>query len=59
MCDMGETAIERQETSLQVQLDGSVQRSGVGVPPWDRWLDDIPALDSVRTRFTDGITSSR
>ncbi|CAL5219467.1 g1302 [Coccomyxa viridis] len=44
---------------IQVQLDGSIRRSGVGVPPWDRWLDDIPTLDSVQTRFTDGIGSSK
>ena len=43
----------------QVQLDGSVQRSGVGVPPWDRWLDDIPELDSLRSRLTDGARASR
>ena len=44
---------------LQVQLDGSVSRSGVGIPPWDRWLDDIPTLDSIQTRLTDGIGSSK
>ena len=46
------------EWDVQVQLDGSIRRSGVGVPPWDRWLDDIPTLDSVQTRLTDGISSS-
>ena len=46
-------------SGLQVQLDGSVRRSGVGTPPWDRWLDDIPTVDSVQTRLTDGIGSSK
>lgn len=44
---------------VQIQLDGSVQRSGLGIPPWDRWLDDIPMLDSLQTRITDGIGMSR
>ena len=38
----------------QVQLDGSVRASGTGVPPWKQWIDDIPEMDSVRTKFGDG-----
>lgn len=38
----------------QVQLDGSVRASGVGLPPWERFLGDIPELDDVRTKLTDG-----
>ena len=45
--------------AVQIQLDGSVQRSGVGIPPWDRWLDAIPELDSLQTRLTDGIGMSK
>ena len=40
---------------LQVQLDGTVRASGSGSPPWEQWLGDIPELDSVRTKFTDGV----
>ena len=40
---------------MQVQLNGSVRGSGEGVPPWAKFLDDIPELDSIRTRFTDGL----
>jgi hypothetical protein len=39
---------------VQVQLDGSVRASGTGCPPWRQFLDDIPPLDDVRTKFTDG-----
>lgn len=42
----------------QIQLDGSVRRSGLGIPPWDKWLDDIPELDSLQTKLTDGIGMS-
>lgn len=38
-----------------MQLDGTVRRSGTGMPPWGKLLDDLPALDDVRTRITDGI----
>ncbi|CAL8467582.1 g7120 [Coccomyxa elongata] len=43
---------------VQIQLDGSVRRSGLGTPPWDKWLDDIPELDSLQTKLTDGIGRS-
>lgn len=39
---------------VQVQLDGSVRASGSGIPPWQKFVDDLPELDSVRTKFTDG-----
>lgn len=39
---------------VQVQLDGSVRASGVGIPPWRQFLDDLPEMDSVRTKLTDG-----
>jgi len=39
---------------VQVQMDGSVRASGAGIPPWKKFLDDIPPLDDVRTKFTDG-----
>ena len=39
----------------QVQLNGSVRGSGEGQPPWAKFLDDIPEMDSIRTRFTDGL----
>ncbi len=42
----------------QVQLDGSVRASGAGVPPWERWKVDLPELDSLQTRLTDGVGTS-
>ena len=42
----------------QLQLDGSVRTSGNSVPPFRQWLDDIPELDDVRTRWT-GTRSAR
>ena len=39
----------------QVQLDGSVRASGTGMPPWERWVSEIPELDSLQTRLTDGV----
>ena len=40
---------------MQGQLDGSVRRSGEGSPPWQVFCDDLPAMDSIRTRVTDGL----
>ena len=37
---------------VQVSLDGTVRSSGVGVPPWDRWLGDLAPLDDIRSRLT-------
>jgi len=39
----------------QVQLDGAVRSSGVGVPSFRDLVDDLPPLDDVRTRFMDGV----
>lgn len=39
---------------VQVQLDGSVRASGAGSPPWGAFIDDLPKLDDVRTKLTDG-----
>ena len=39
----------------QVQLDGSVRSSGVGSPNWQSLVQDLPPLDSLRTRITDGL----
>lgn len=39
---------------VQVQLDGSVRASGPGGAPWARLVADLPELDDVRTRLTDG-----
>jgi hypothetical protein len=41
-----------------VQLDGTVRSSGSGTPPWERFIGDLPPLDSVRTQMTDGIGPS-
>jgi hypothetical protein len=43
---------------MQVQLDGTVRSSGAGTPPWERFVGDLPPLDSVRTQMTDGIGPS-
>ena len=42
------------EVYAQIQLDGVVRCSGMGPPPFERLLDDIPVLDSIQTRFSDG-----
>ncbi len=42
---------------VQVQLDGRVRSSGLGMPPWAKFVGDLPPLDSARTMFTDGIVS--
>lgn len=36
---------------VQIQLDGSVRASGVGAPPWDKLMADIPTLDSIRSKL--------
>ncbi|KAL4422500.1 hypothetical protein ABPG75_008697 [Micractinium tetrahymenae] len=43
---------------VQVQLDGSVRASGSGIPPWQKFVDDLPELGSVRTKLTDGVGTS-
>lgn len=43
---------------LQVQLDGTVRSSGVGMPNWRKLVDDLAPLDSIRTTLTDGIGPS-
>lgn len=40
---------------VQIQLDGTVRSSGLGSPPWEKFLDDLAPLDDIRTRFTDGL----
>eukprot|EP00775_Hariotina_reticulata_P014332 gene14332-58_t len=49
---------DRRNVWVQVQLDGTVRSSGTGTPPWDRFVLDLPELDSVRTQMTDGIGPS-
>ena len=39
---------------VQIQLDGSVRASGAGTPPWKQFLEDVPKLDDIRTKLTDG-----
>ena len=43
---------------MQVQLDGTVRASGLGTPPWQKLAADLPPLDSLRTKVTDGIGPS-
>ena len=40
---------------VQIQLDGTVRSSGLGLPPWDRFMGDLAPLDDIRTKFTDGL----
>ena len=47
--------IQADAVYVQVQLDGSVRSSGVGAPSWQQLVDDLPELDSVRTKLTDGV----
>ena len=42
------------EIYAQIQLDGVVRSSGIGAPPFEKLLEDIPVLDSIQTRFSDG-----
>ena len=39
---------------VQVQLDGRVRASGVGAPNWALLARDLPPLDSLQTKLTDG-----
>jgi len=49
---------DKRNVWMQVQLDGTVRSSGAGTPPWDRFVSDLPPLDSMRTQITDGIGTS-
>ena len=40
---------------MQVQLDGTVRASGGGAPPWQRLVNDLPEVDSLQTRLSDGL----
>lgn len=44
---------------VQIQLDGTVRSSGLGSPPWEKFLSDLAPLDDLRTRFTDGMGRSQ
>lgn len=48
----------QRECYLQVQLDGTVRTSGLGLPPWKKIVADLPELGSLRTTLTDGIGPS-
>lgn len=37
---------------VQVSLDGTVRSSGLGVPPWQKFVGDLAPLDDVRTKLT-------
>lgn len=39
-------------------MDGTVRSSGLGIPPFAKFMDDLPPLTSIRTTFTDGIGPS-
>jgi hypothetical protein len=43
---------------VQIALDGTVRTSGVGLPPWDKLVAELPALDSFQTVVSDGIGPS-
>jgi hypothetical protein len=36
---------------VQVQLDGSVRASGVGMPPWEKLMKDIPEMEDMRSKL--------
>lgn len=36
------------DCSMQVQLDGSIRKSGKGLPPWQAFVEDLPEKDSLR-----------
>ncbi|KAK9822136.1 hypothetical protein WJX74_010310 [Apatococcus lobatus] len=50
-----EAAAEGDTVYVQVQLDGTVRASGGGAPPWQRFVNDLPEVDSLQTRLTDGL----
>lgn len=37
---------------FQIALDGTVRASGLGIPPWDRFVGDLAPLDDIRTKMT-------
>ena len=37
---------------IQIALDGTVRASGLGIPPWERFVGDLAPLDDVRTKWT-------
>jgi len=43
---------------VQIALDGTVRTSGVGLPPWDKLVAELPMLDSFQTVVSDGIGPS-
>jgi hypothetical protein len=45
----------RKNCWVQIQLDGTVARSGLGAPAWDKLVEILPAVDSMQTTLTDGI----
>lgn len=44
-------AVEGENVYVQVQLDGSVRASGSGIPPWKKFVDDLPMVQDVRSKF--------
>ncbi|KAK9867288.1 hypothetical protein WJX84_000351 [Apatococcus fuscideae] len=50
-----EAAAEGDTVYVQVQLDGTVRSSGGGAPPWQRLVNDLPEVNSLQTRLTDGL----
>ncbi|KAK9809675.1 hypothetical protein WJX73_003309 [Symbiochloris irregularis] len=40
---------------LQVQLNGKVRASAEGRPPWDKLAEELPKLDDLRTKISDGL----
>lgn len=44
-------AAEGENVYVQVQLDGSVRASGSGIPPWKKFVDDLPMVQDVRSKF--------
>ncbi len=50
--------VDQPNVWVQVQLDGSVRTSGRGIPPWEKLLEELPPLDSIRSTLLDGIGTS-
>ena len=51
--------VKGDQVFVQIQLDGTVRSSGLGSPPWEKFLSDLAPLDDLRTRFTDGMGRSQ
>ena len=58
LANLKDLKADQRNCYVQIQLDGTVRSSGIGSPNFRKLIDDIPALQDIRTLATDGIGSS-